>query len=97
AAAADRLLAILDSTIDPKARRAAVARDFRVVRFRDRVLLTAYYEPDLAARFARDANFRHPLYARPPDLADVEPRTPGQASTFRRLSGRVEGGRLETY
>ena len=97
AAAADRLLAILDSTIDPKARRAAVARDFRVVRFRDRVLLTAYYEPDLAARFARDANFRHPLYARPPDLVDVEPRTLDETCTCRRLSGRVEGGRLEPY
>jgi len=74
-AAADRLLAILDTTADPEARREAVARTFRVVRFRDPALLTAYYEPELAARFARDAIFRYPLYARPPDLIDVEPRT----------------------
>src|SRR5216683_8194844 len=65
ATAADRLLAILDSTNDPKARRTAVARAFRVVRFREPLLLTAYYEPELAARFARDASFRYPLYARP--------------------------------
>src|SRR5207249_462058 len=97
ATAADRLLAILDSTNDPKARRAAVARAFRVVRFREPLLLTAYYEPELAARFARDASFRYPLYARPPDLVDVEPRTLDETCTCRRLSGRVEGTRLQPY
>jgi membrane-bound lytic murein transglycosylase A len=97
AAAGDRLLAILGSTDDPKARRAAVAHAFRVVRFREPLLLTAYYEPELAARFARDATFRHPLYARPPDLVDVEPRTLDETCTCRRLSGRVEGGRLQPY
>jgi len=96
-AAADRLLAILDTTADPEARREAVARTFRVVRFRDPALLTAYYEPELAARFARDAIFRYPLYARPPDLIDVEPRTLDETCTCRRLSGRVEGGRLQPY
>src|SRR5204863_3609702 len=43
-AAADRLLAILDTTADPEARREAVARTFRVVRFRDPALLTAYHQ-----------------------------------------------------
>jgi len=97
ATAVDRLLAILDSTDDPKARRTAVARAFRVVRFREPLLLTAYYEPELAARFARDASFRYPLYARPPDLVDVEPRTFDETCTCRRLSGRVEGARLQPY
>jgi len=97
AAAADRLLAILDATTDPRARRDAVARAFRVVRVSDPLLLTAYYEPELPARFARDETFRYPLHARPPDLVDVEPRTLDEACTCRRLSGRVEGGRLEPY
>src|SRR5205823_8150069 len=48
-------------------------------------------------RFARDAIFRYPLYARPPDLIDVEPRTLDETCTCRRLSGRVEGGRLQPY
>ncbi|HUE31067.1 MAG TPA: MltA domain-containing protein, partial [Verrucomicrobiae bacterium] len=97
AAAADRLLAILDSTNDPTARRTAVARAFRVVRLREPLLLTAYYEPELAGRLARDATFRYPLYARPPDLVDVEPRTLDETCTCRRLSGRVEGARLQPY
>jgi membrane-bound lytic murein transglycosylase A len=66
-AAADRLLAILDTVPDPAARADAVARDFRVLRVRRPVLLTAYYEPELAARLVPDATFRHPLYARPRD------------------------------
>ena len=95
--AADRLLAILDSSADPRDRRAAIARAFRVVRFREPLLLTAYYEPELAARRARDATFRYPLYGRPPDLIDVEPRGLDETCTCRRLSGRVEGGRLQPY
>jgi len=97
AAAADHVLAILDATADPQARRAAVARAFRVVRVRDPLLLTAYYEPELPARLARDEVFRHSLYGRPPDLVDVEPWTLDEACTCRRLSGRVEGGRLQPY
>ncbi len=68
-----------------------------MVRFREPLLLTAYYEPELAARFVRDASFRYPLYARPPDLVDVEPRTLDETCTCRRLSGRVEGARLQPY
>jgi membrane-bound lytic murein transglycosylase A len=94
AAAADRLLAILDAAPDPRARRAEVARSFRIVRVREPLLLTAYYEPELAGRLVRDPAFRHPLYARPPDLVEVDPRDVDDACACRRLAGRVEDGRL---
>jgi membrane-bound lytic murein transglycosylase A len=96
-AAARRLLETLDTVPDPGARRAAVASAFRVVRVPQPILLTAYYEPVLDARLAPDATFRHPLYARPPELVDVEPAVLDGACECRGLAGRVEGGRLRPY
>ena len=96
-AAADQLLAILDGIADPRARRAAVARSFRVVRVGDPLLLTAYYEPELAGRLTANSEFRHPLYARPRDLVDVEPREIDEACRCRRLTGRIEDGRVRPY
>jgi membrane-bound lytic murein transglycosylase A len=97
ATAADRLLAILDTVADPHARRDAVAEAFRVVRVSDPLLLTAYYEPELAARLEPDGGFLHPLYGRPPDLVDVEPRDLDAACECRRLTGRIVSGRLRPY
>lgn len=69
AAAASRLLAALGSDDAAGSRRRAVGDAFRVLRVRDPILMTAYYEPELAARWTPDARFRHPLYAPPPDGA----------------------------
>lgn len=69
AESAERLLATLAASDDPAVRRAAVASTFRVLRVRDPLLMTAYYEPELEARTAPDARFRYPLYARPPGVA----------------------------
>jgi len=95
--AARRFLDIVDRLSDPGARRASIERAFRVVRVRDSLLLTAYYEPEIDARLTRDDRFTHPLYARPPDLVDVEPPTFDRHCRCGRLSGRVEGGRLRPY
>ncbi len=97
AAAARRLLDILATTPDPDARRKAVARAFRVVRVRDSLLLTAYYEPELAGRLTRDATFRFPIYARPPDLVDVDPGKLDPDCQCRKLAGRASGGRVGPY
>ena len=95
--AGERLLAILDANPDPRARRDAVVEAFRVLRVRDPLLLTAYYEPELTARLAPDDTFRHPLYARPPDLVEVDPRELDRECACRRVAGRLEGGRLAPY
>ena len=95
--AGERLLAILEATTDPRARRDAIADAFRVLRVRDPLLLTAYYEPELTARLAPDDTFRHPLYARPPDLVEVDPRELDRECGCRRVAGRLAGGRLTPY
>jgi membrane-bound lytic murein transglycosylase A len=96
-AAARRLLEVLEARAEPAARRAALARAFRVTRVRDPVLLTAYYEPELDARLVRDATYRHPIYARPPDLVDVDPHGLDATCGCRPVSGRLERGRLRPY
>jgi membrane-bound lytic murein transglycosylase A len=97
AAAAQRLLEILGSESDPGARRRSVARAFRVVRVRQSLLLTAYYEPEIDARLAPDDAFRYPLYARPGDLVDVEPAALDVKCPCRRLAGRMAERELVPY
>jgi membrane-bound lytic murein transglycosylase A len=97
AAAARRLLEILDTTSDPAARRTAVAGAFRVVRVRDPLQLTAYYEPELAGRLRRDGAYRYPLYARPSDLVDVDPHALDPSCDCRKLAGRMRNGHLQPY
>jgi membrane-bound lytic murein transglycosylase A len=100
AAAADtarRVLAVLEETPDPAARRAAIGRAFRVVRVRDALLLTAYFEPELEGRLAPDERFRHPLFGRPEDLIDVDPPVLDPACRCRRTAGRLEDGRVRPY
>jgi membrane-bound lytic murein transglycosylase A len=97
AAAAARLLEIVAGVSDPNARRTAIAEAFRVVRVREPALLTAYFEPELVGRLVADETFRHALYARPPDLVDVDPRALDPACDCRRLVGRLDDGRLVPY
>ena len=94
---ARRVLAILEETPDAAARRAAIGRAFRVVRVRDPLLLTAYFEPELEGRLAPDDLFRHPLFGRPADLIDVDPPVLDPTCQCRRTAGRVEDGQLRAY
>jgi membrane-bound lytic murein transglycosylase A len=68
AAAARRLLALLAATDDPAERRRLLASSFRVMRVRDPLLVTSYYEPEIAVSERPDGRYRFPLYRRPPDL-----------------------------
>jgi len=100
AAAADtarRVLAIVEATPDPKARRAAIGRAFRVVRVRDPLLLTAYFEPELDGRLTPDERFRQPLFGRRADLVDVYPPVLDPACRCRRTAARLEGDKLRPY
>jgi len=67
-AAATRLLHVLTVTKDPAERRRLLARSFRMVRVRDPLLVTSYYEPELAVSERPDARYRFPIYRRPQDL-----------------------------
>ncbi len=91
-----RFLEILHAAPDATARRRAIGRTFRVRRVREPTLVTAYYQPELAARRRRDERFRYPLYARPPDLVDVDPALDASCKC-RRTAGRLERGRVVPY
>jgi membrane-bound lytic murein transglycosylase A len=67
-ASARRLLDVLAATTDPVERRRLLATSFRMVRVRDPLLVTSYYEPELAVSERPDRRYRFPIYRRPPDL-----------------------------
>jgi len=73
ATAALELLDAWAGTTDPAARQRALGEHFRVEAVHDDLLMTAYYEPELAARSRPDARFCHPLYRPPKDLAARRP------------------------
>ena len=97
ATTARRVLAILEETPDPAARRVAIGRTFRVVRVRDPLLLTAYFEPELDGSLAPDDRFRHALFGRPADLVDVDPPVLDPTCQCRRTAGRLEDGKVRPY
>lgn len=68
AEAARSLLVTIESEHDPAVRGRALARAFRPMRVREPLLLTSYYEPEIAVSEEPDAAHRFPLYRRPPDL-----------------------------
>jgi membrane-bound lytic murein transglycosylase A len=69
-AAARELLAALEQTRDPARRREVLAQRFRALRVRDPLLLTSYYEPEIAVSERRSDVYRYPIYRRPPDLTN---------------------------
>lgn len=87
AKAATALLAAWASTSEPEARRHALGRYFRVVAVHDDLLMTAYYQPELAARSRPDARFRHPIYA--------PPKQPGAHTRAEIEAGALRGRGLE--
>ena len=92
--AAQRLLDVLAAGGDA---REALADGFDVARVREPVLMTSYYEPEIAARARPDTTFRFPVYGRPSDLVDVDPAALDADCRCRKTAGRVDAGRLAPY
>jgi len=61
------------------------------------LLVTGYYQPELAARRERDARFRVPLYRTPRDLVDVDLTPFCPACAGRVAQGRVNDGDVVPY
>jgi membrane-bound lytic murein transglycosylase A len=61
------------------------------------VVFSSYYEPSLSARLTKDAVYRYPLYARPPDLVDVDLSLFDPIYVGARIAGRREGQALVPY
>lgn len=91
-----RFLSIL-ALPDEGQRRTGILEAFRVMRVRDPLLLTAYYEPELQARRQPDERFRYPIYGRPPDLIDVDPGGLDPTCNCRLQAGRVDRDRVVPY
>jgi membrane-bound lytic murein transglycosylase A len=60
-------------------------------------LFTGYYVPELRASRVRTAAFTAPLYARPPDLVEVDLGRFRESLKGQRIAGRVERGRLVPF
>ena len=93
-AAAEQLLAALAAGNDA---RAAVSRGFTIQAVRDPLLMTSYYEPEIAVRAAPDARFRFPILRRPADLVDVNPPVDDPACQCTRSAGRLRNGAVDAY
>ena len=61
------------------------------------VVFSSYYEPTISARLEKDAVYRYPLYARPPDLVDVNLGLFDPVYQGARVAGRLEGRALVPY
>jgi len=61
------------------------------------VVFSSYYEPTISARHVKDSLYRSPLYARPPDLVDVDLGLFDPTYQGARISGRREGNALVPY
>jgi membrane-bound lytic murein transglycosylase A len=73
-ATARRLANVVDATDgDPMRRQMDMARTFRPRLVDAPALLTAYYAPEIPASRARTAEYRIPIYGRPPELRDGVP------------------------
>jgi len=60
-------------------------------------LFTGYYEPTLRGSRRRHGPFQVPLYARPPELVEVDLGKFREDLGGRRIAGRIEGGRLVPF
>lgn len=60
-------------------------------------LFTGYFEPLLQGSRTRDARFRWPLHARPPELVEVDLGAFREDMRGSRIAGRVAGGRLVPF
>jgi membrane-bound lytic murein transglycosylase A len=77
-----------------------IAEHFDVLSSTDaggKVLFTGYYLPVLDASLEKKDEYRYPLYARPPDLVEVDAEMLQPARRGERLWGRVAAGKLEPY
>jgi membrane-bound lytic murein transglycosylase A len=89
AAAAQQLVDSLAATRDPDERRRVIGASYRVMRVRDPLLLTSYYEPEIAVSETPGGIYRFPIYRRPPDLTNP------YASRVEIEAGALDGRGLE--
>jgi len=61
------------------------------------VVFSSYYEPSIPARLTKDSVYRYPLYARPPDLIDVNLGQFDPAYEGARIAGRRQNNNLVPY
>jgi membrane-bound lytic murein transglycosylase A len=93
---------VLDQSPTPQSWREAVRRDFQVYQSvgtdpQRTVTFSSYYEPSIPARHVRGEIFKYPIYARPPDLIDVDLGQFDSIYQGARIAGRRQGKNLVPY
>jgi membrane-bound lytic murein transglycosylase A len=61
------------------------------------VVFSSYYEPTIPARLTQSSSYRYPIYARPPDLVDVNLGQFDPVYEGARIAGRRQGNNLVPY
>ncbi len=64
---------------------------------RGKVLVTGYYEPELACRTAPDDAYQYPLYKRPDDILEVDLKQFGSGFPANKLIARLDGKKVVPY
>lgn len=95
----ERFITIMSLTSDPEAQRRMILDEFEFYRAggANGPLVTGYYQPVLEARRQRDETFLWPLYALPDDLVRVDLGDFSSELMGKKITGRVENGRLSPY
>jgi membrane-bound lytic murein transglycosylase A len=102
AVSVESLVHLLDGSSEPQGWIHALPETFELYQSvgsdADRqVTFSSYYEPTVRVKLQPDEHYRYPLYARPPDLIDVDLGLFDSAYEGARVAGRREGKNLVPY
>lgn len=101
-ASLSRFLDLIKAQPDPVTLQRQIATEYRVYKSPGRsstakVLFTGYYEPVLSGSPIRTETHRHPLYARPDDLVEIDLSRFSDRYAGQRIVGRLEGRSVVPY
>lgn len=79
---------------------AKIAGNFDVYELRpstNSVVFSSYYEPIIEASLKKTAEYKYPVYAKPPDMVDVNLEDFNEKYRGEKLTGRLKDGKLTPY
>lgn len=101
-ASSAKFLELLDRAKSPEELDRLVKERFDVYRLAGRdstgtVVFSSYYEPTLEASPVRTGGYKYPIYARPPDMVNVDLEQFNEKFRGEKLTGMLKGNQLVPY